>query len=325
MKIAVIAPTAVRIPVTNYGGIELACQWQAQELVRRGHEVLLLGNVKDGPDPAGWTGVSMATENSVFEEGPYAQLMACDAVSDWSHTKPFGMSRHPHYVGTTMWTDRQAGLGRDVYPSEAVRDAFKDPKGRVIPIGMPLDDVAVGDLTYWAPGPYVALGRIAPYKGQDMAVRVAQAVGVQLTVAGHTGAYADKYYALAIAKMCRDAGFPFRADPPDLNALLDGSPGLLHLHRWNESFSIVAAQALLRGVPILTTDVGAPQEWVRETAGGMIVRLKDLTEGRFDMPEVRAFFEMNWSSRHLGIAKRARELFDIRRVTDEYLALWGAK
>ena len=145
-------------------------------------------------------------------------------------------------------------------------------------------------------------------------------------MAGHVWPGIDEYYAMAMARLCASSGFSYEPDPPNERAqrIVRQSAGLLHLHRWLESFSIVAGEALCYGTPLLTTDQGAPQEWVRATDGGMVVPLKDLEAGR---PEanavVRAFLEENWNGRRQGFAKRARELFDIRRVADRYEALFG--
>lgn len=318
MKVVVVAPPAIRIPVRNYGGIEVAGQWHAAELARRGHEVTLMGNLDDGPSPAGWTGVRILTEADPLTPDKYPILWDADVVHDFTHMKVARLARTKRYVSTTMYSDRQSG--RDVYPSEAVREAFKDPSAPVVPLGVPVDGITPRPAT---PGRYVCLGRVASYKGQDLAIEVARKANVPLTVAGHTGAYAEAYFALAIRRQCADAGFGFVADPPNLDALLDGAAGLLHLHRWIESFSIVAAQALLRGVPILTTDVGAVQEWVRATDGGMVVSLKDLLQGRLEAAGTDGFFETNWSSRRAGIAKRAREIFDVRRTAAAYERIYA--
>jgi glycosyltransferase involved in cell wall biosynthesis len=319
VRLTLVAPPAVPIPVGGgYGGIEAAAEWLAVELVRRGHEVTLMGNVADGPSAAGWTGRRIATETDPLSPGKYELLRGADAVHDFTHSKASRMARTKRYLSTTMWTDVRSG--RDVYPSAAVREAFKDPGAPVIPLGVPVDGATPPEGTA---GRYVCLGRIAPYKGQDLAIRVARAMGQRLLVAGHTGRFGDPYFAMTVRRTCEVEGMEFVPDPPDLHGYLDGAAGLVHLHRWVESFSIVAAQSLLRGVPVLTTDVGAPQEWVRATDGGMVVSLGDLEAGRWEASGVADFFETNWSSRRPGISKRARDLFDVRRVAERYEGLYG--
>ena len=340
VRITVVAPVAISIPVAGgYGGIEAAAEWLATEFARRGHEVTLMGDVENGPSPDGWTGRRILTEADPLTRDKYDLLRDADVVQDFTHFKAPRLARTKQYWATTMFSDGQGPPGRNIYPSEAVRDSFKDPKAPVIPLGIPLDGVSLSEPV---PGRYVCLGRIAPYKGQDLAIRVVRSVRaaeekrdtehlmhnpnpVSLTVAGHTGRFADPYFPLVVGKMCRDAGFDFVPDPPDLNALLDGAAGLLHLHNWVESFSIVAANALLRGVPVLTTNVGAVQEWVHACDGGMVIPLKDLTANRPEALAIaKGFFDMHWSGKREGIAKRARELFAVDKVVDRYLALYEA-
>lgn len=321
MKIGVVSPLVRVGPegLVGYGGIERAAYWLATELASRGHEVVFAGNVDEGPSKAGWTGLKLDTENDVFTPEKLNRLLALDAISDWTHMKALRMSRAKGYLATVMWTDQRDEARRNVYPSKAVQEAFKPPDGTVVPIGLPTDGIRVSE----GNGRYVCLGRLAPYKGQDLAISVARAVGVDLLVAGHTGAFADPYFAMAIKRRCEIEEVGFVPDPVDLEAFLDGAEGLIHTHRWLESFSIVAAQALLRGVPVLTTDTGAVREWVTACDGGTVVPLKDLEAGKWDTAS--SFFETNWKSRRPGIAKRAREIFDVRNVAGRYLELFGEK
>lgn len=322
MRIVVVAPPSVRIPVTSYGGIELAAQDMATELSRRGHEVTLMGNLEDGPSPGGWTGKRILSEADPLTSRNYELLSPADVVLDFTHSKVTRLAQTKRYRAVVMWTDQRGPRGQNIYPSEAVREAFQDPTAPVIPLGIPLDGIPLPDPV---PGRFVCLGRIAPYKGQLDAIRIAREAGVKLTVAGHTGSYADAYYTLKVRRQCAMAGFEFIEDPPNLNALLDGASGLLHLHNWIESFSLVAAQAMLRGVPILTTDVGAPQEFVRRFDGGCIVPLKGVYAGTRDIPGVVSFFETNWKGRRDGITKRARGYFDVRLVAERYEGLYAGE
>lgn len=317
MRLTVIVPPAVALPVAGYGGIEVAAQDFATELARTGNKVTVMANIADGRSQFGWVGRNILTETDPLSTDKYDLLRDADAVIDFTHSKVPRMARMKKYRSVTMWTDGRSG--HDIYPSQAVREAFQDPKAPVIPLGVPVDGLEIPEPV---PGRYLSLGRIAPYKGQADAVRMAKEAGVKLTVAGHTGQFADAYYSLCVRKMCRDAGFEFVADPPNLNAMLDGAAGLVHLHNWIESFSLVAAHALVRGIPILTTDIGAPQEWVRACDGGMVVSLEELQAGRPEASAIaRGFFETNWASKREGIAKRARELFDIRNVAAQHLKL----
>jgi len=312
--------------VEGYGGLERAAFWMANELVRRGHEVLLFGNVDAGKSRFGWTGVRLETESDALSPHNYEEIRACEAVNDWCHSKPLRMAPLPNYWATVMFTDMPAMPGRNVYPSQAVRESFREPSAQVVPIGIELE--GSHESLPERSEEFASFGRITHHKGTDLSIRAMarQPVPRLFTVAGHVWPGIDEYYAMAMARLCESSGFAYEPDPPNERAqrIVRQSAGLLHLHRWLESFSIVAGEALCYGTPLLTTDQGAPQEWVRATDGGMVVPLKDLEAGR---PEanavVRAFLEENWNGRRQGFAKRARELFDIRRVADRYEALFG--
>ncbi len=319
MRVALIAPTAIPIPVRDYGGIEREVEWLAEALVQLGHDVTIFGNTdRKQLDDVDWRGIPVASEESIFRH--LDDLATYDVVHDWTHTKSLRLARLSKYVSTTMWTDQRSG--RDVYPSRAVAEAFGDPKGTVIYLGLPTHNMAEPE----DPGdgrPYLSFGRIAPYKGQDLAIEAARVAGVPLVVAGHTGAFADAYFALTIAKKCRDAGFGYLGDVPgdQVGQILGGSRGLLHLHRWCESFALVVAHALCLGVPVLTTDIGAPRELLAETGGGIAIKVPEGT-ARWSRPppDMADYFATRWD-RHV-IAKRARELFDIGRVARAYTSLY---
>ncbi len=319
MRVALIAPTAIPIPVRGYGGIEREVEWLAEALVQLGHDITIFGNVdRRQLDDVDWRGIPVASEESIFRH--LEDIATYDVVHDWTHTKPLRLARLSKYVSTTMWTDKRSG--HDVYPSRAVADAFADPRGRVVYLGLPTQDV-VEPSNLADGGSYLSFGRIAPYKGQDLAVKVAQAAGVPLIVAGHTGAFADAYFALTISKKCRDAGFGYLGDVPgdQVEQVLGSSRGLLHLHRWIESFSLVVAHALCLGVPVLTTDIGAPRELLAETGGGIAIKVPEETAiWPRPLPEVDEYFATRWD--RTTIAKRARELFDIGGIAQAYSALY---
>lgn len=330
MRIAVVSALAriERDGVRGYGGLERWAYWIAREFARREHEVLLFGNVDAGPMEDGVAWVHLDTESDVLSPKNYEQLRACDAVLDITHAKFARLARTKRYLAHTFWTDQQAYAGQNIYPSNAVREAFNDLGAPVVPIGIPFEGSHT-DMPEPDPGHgYVSFGRIAHHKGHDLAVRLAawRDPKVRLTVGGHIWPGIDEMYALAVAKMCRDSRFAYEPDPPNARAdtLVRGPVGMIHVHRWLESFSIVAATALGHGVPVLTTDQGAVKEWVRATDGGVIVPLKALEAGEWEKSGAPAFFEERWGPRRQAIAKRARELFGIERVGERFLKMLGA-
>jgi glycosyltransferase involved in cell wall biosynthesis len=309
------------LPVQGYSGIEREVQYLAEAFYRRGHEVKLYcsvaGNVDTVKYPWMQDAQDLVNENDAITY--IDDLKKADVVHDFSHSKPLRMAKLKYYLATVMWTD--APTFRSVYPSRAVAAAFSDPTGAVVPLGLPVDTlptVAGGD------GYYIAAGRIAPYKGTDIAVGIAKSNGVKLCVAGHTGKFADTFFSMVIQKLCKLNGYNFVGNPSDdeLMALIRSAKGLIHMHRWIESFSLVAAQALCLGVPVLTSNVGAPQEYVSEIGGGVVSPLPP--EGADTTPEADKFVSTEYTlAERQEIASKARALFDINRIADIYLNIYS--
>ena len=325
LSVAVVAP-GLRMPVVGYGGIERAAWDLAVELERRGHPTTVFGNVESGPGERGSAPgrVRILTEQDSLTHLP--ELASYSVVHDWSHLKPLRVGRLPRYVCTAMWTDVNAP-GRTAYPSKAVRDAFKDPGGRLVPLGLPRPESRAEPAD---PPTYVVAGRIASYKGVDLALRIAERhlpEGSRLVVTGYSGPLCgpgEDYYALKVRRDCGRRGWAYVPNPSSLSEAIRGASGVLHVHRWLESFSLVVAEALMNGVPVLTTDVGAPQELVRETDGGFVVPLGPVERGDVSDPLIAKFFEQDWAARRAGIRKRACDQFSVDREAARYEKIYAA-
>ena len=325
LRIALIAPSAIKIPVDGYSGIEREVQYLAGALHGKGHDVTLYCNMADGVDTARhpWmlNARNIRIENEVINY--IDELKAYDVCHDWSHLKPLRLAKLDRYIATTMWTDR---LGtRNVFPSRAVAAAFGRPDGAVVPLGLPVNTYPStedgGDY-------HLCFSRIADYKGTDIALRIADENKLKLVVAGHAGRFADRYYAMKIKNRCAHSGYRFIEDPDedDIMSLMRGARGMIHMHRWVESFSLAIAQALCLGVPVLTSDRGGPQEYVTELGGGKVAKLPDDKDFArlFPAETVREFLDMPFGDgERAALASRAREYFDIDRMADTYVGIYG--
>lgn len=322
MRIAYIANPDIRIPVEGYGGLERQVQWLAEEMVRRGHQVTVFGNVPvrlgevSSRSERTWSGFPISSQNDVLNH--IREFQDFDLVHDRTKDHVLSrMTRLGNVLSTLVWSDQPARPA--TYVSNAVREYYGDHAAPVVPEAIPTSELPAA-----APGDYyLSFGRIDPIKGTDLAVRIAAARGAKLVVAGHVGRWGDRYYAMVVEWMCRRMGYEFLPNPDNATArrLVANARGVIHTHRWLESFSEVVAEALCQGVPVLTTDTGAPQEWVRATDGGVVVRLADAEKGTATGPEAESFFggpPAYDSTRRADIAARARALFDVAAIADQY-------
>jgi len=116
-------------------------------------------------------------------------------------------------------------------------------------------DLADFEASY-EPGTYfVYLGRIVDGKGVEIAVRVSEALGIPLYVAGQ-GDF-EKQLGFPPPPHVKLIGY---VEPAERTKLLKGARALFAPTHYNEPFGGVTIEALLCGTPIITTDWGAFSE-----------------------------------------------------------------
>ena len=173
-----------------------------------------------------------------------------------------------------------------VAPSRFVRDVYAGfgvPAERieVIPLGM--------DLAVWAAdtakSPPAApgasglrvgyIGTLYPHKGLDVlisAFRQVPMASARLAIHGY-GSVEDPYPVRlqSLARGDNRIAFMGAYDNRRLPELLAGIDVLVIPSRWHETFSIVAREALLAGVPVIASRVGAIPEIIHHEQNGLLV------------------------------------------------------
>lgn len=288
MKVAVLSPPEIPIPVTGYGGIERIAQDLAEEI---GAD--LYGSGKALPYP-------------VKDPDQY------DAVFDFTHLKVRDLWGMENYYSVPFLTD-VAHPEFNVFPTYTVKSYF-NTDGPVIYPGIK-NIYKEGE-----PEDYLLfLGRISPIKGVHVAVAVALQSGKRLVIAGHAGKYADRDY----VEMIRDIAskhsdlITLREDVSveEKVELLSHADAVILPSMWNvigtkESFGITAVEALMSGKPVITSGEGGLGEVVTPDVGFICVDLDDYIKA------VKSTDKVDRSE----IRKRA-EYFSVRRMAEDYLSL----
>lgn len=153
-----------------------------------------------------------------------------------------------------------------VVPSSAARDRLEAlgvalPDGATRVIAHPVE--AGPAVTPVPDGPALFVGRLAPEKGAATAIAAARITGRPLVVAGD-GPLADD-----LRDAARDlphVTFVGRVDAVELAALRAGASVELAPSLAHETFGLAAAEAMLRGLPVVASDVGALRELVPDDA-----------------------------------------------------------
>jgi glycosyltransferase involved in cell wall biosynthesis len=338
MRIAQIAPLTEAIPPKLYGGTERVVSWLTEELVELGHEVTLFASgdsvTKARLEPM-WPR-ALRLDGSVRDPmAPHMSMLELvmrranefDILHFHLDYYPFSMfSRQPTPFITTLH-------GRlDLPEHQLVFDTFTSmpvisisqsqrrpvPQARWvgnIPHGLPenlLKPLPV------EPSYLAVLGRIAPEKAIDRAIRIAQRCRLPLKIAAKVDRADVDYFKHQIKPMLKlpDVEYIGEIDDSQKSAFLSGAKALLMPIDWPEPFGLVMIEAMACGTPVIAYASGSVPEIVEEGVTGFVV--KDETGaceavqkglGRLSRPKIRKRFEAR---------------FTARRMADDYLAVYDS-
>ena len=153
-------------------------------------------------------------------------------------------------------------------------------------------------------GPLGWAGRIAPEKGLEDAVKVANHLGERLLV---WGLVEDREYALKIENNFAKGIIEWRGFLPTnkFQDELGRCRALLNTPKWNEAYGNVIVEAMACGVPVIAYDLGGPGELIENGINGFLVQPNDI-EGLINATQLsseikrkncRVWFEKNASNK----------------------------
>lgn len=185
-------------------------------------------------------------------------------------------------LGTVVLSAAYRFLPREVIANSMTTLASLPPvvRTRSTVIGCPAD-VAVSTPTRPGFRRFLLVGRLAEWKGQDVAVRAlaaARAKGldpdVELTIVGAALFEGDHTYGEHLHALVRRLGLEdvvhFRGHVDDVAAEYAGADAVLHTSRRPEPFGQVVVEAMASGRPVIATDAGGPAEIVTDSLDGVL-------------------------------------------------------
>ncbi len=337
MRIAQIAPLHEAVPPRLYGGTERVVSFLTEELVAMGHDVTLFASgdsVTAAELEAVWPQALRLDPTIRDPIAPHMLLMEAArrraAEFDIMHFHmdywPFSLfSRQRTPFVTTMHGRLDLGELQPVFdafphmPVVSISDSQRAPLPQArwmgtVPHGLP------PGLLMPQPGvrpEYLAfLGRIAPEKGPDRAIRIARACGLPLRIAAKVGDADRPYFDAVIQPMLAGGGVELVGEITDAEkpAFLSGALALLMPIGWPEPFGLAMIEAMACGTPVIAFNRGAVPEIIEHGRTGFIVedeagaaaavaRLHELPR-----QAIRAAFEAR---------------FTARRMAEDYLAIYG--
>jgi glycosyltransferase involved in cell wall biosynthesis len=335
MRIAQIPPLHEAVPPKLYGGTERVVSFLTEELVAMGHEVTLFGT-GDARTSATLVPVwprALRLDPSVRDPiAPHMLMMEMvrrmadqfDALHFHMDYWSFSLfSRQPVPFVTTLHGRLDLPELKPVFdvfcdmPVVSISDSQRRPLPQARFVGTVLHGLPETLLT---PQPakqeYLAfLGRIAPEKRPDRAIRIARAVGIPLKMAAKVDRADQEYFETLIKPMLADGGVELVGEIGDAEkpAFLSGACGLLMPIDWPEPFGLVMIEAMACGTPVIAFNRGSVPEIIEDGLTGFIV--EDETSA------VAAARRLGTLSRE-AVRRRFEERFTARRMAQDYLSIY---
>jgi glycosyltransferase involved in cell wall biosynthesis len=152
------------------------------------------------------------------------------------------------------------------------------------------------------------LGRIAPEKGPDAAIRIARTVGLPLRIAAKLPRSESRYFKEHIRPFLDDRHVEFVGEVDDaIKAdFLGNAAALLFPIDWPEPFGLVVIEAMACGTPVIAWRRGSVPEIVDHGVTGFIVENETQAVeavgalNRLDRRNVRRVFEQRFTARRMA-------------------------
>src|ERR1700710_1971988 len=331
MRIAQVAPLTEAVPPKLYGGTERVVHWLTEELVALGHDVTLFASGDSQTSAkldATWP-KALRLDGSVRDPNALHVVMLervrqkCDDEEfDFLHFHldyyPFSLfSRQPTPFVTPLHGRLALPEHQPVFntfssiPVISISNAQRRPVPqanwvRTIHHGLPEKLLTPQPAT---PSYLAVLGRIAPEKGIDRAIRIEIRCGIPLKIGGKVDRVGQDYYDQLIRPLMDHPLIEYIGEIGDheKSDFLSGAIGLLLPIDWPEPFGLVMIEAMACGTPVVAYNRGSVAEIIEDGLTGFVV--EDEISGvsavgrlaGLDRDAIRKQFEARFTARRMAL------------------------
>ena len=296
MRIAQVAPLTEAVPPKLYGGTERVVHWLTEELVALGHDVTLFASGDSQTSAkldATWP-KALRLDGSVRDPNALHMVMLervrqkCDDEEfDFLHFHldyyPFSLFyRQPTPFLTTLHGRLDLPEHQPVFntfskvPVISISNAQRRPVPqanwvRTIHHGLPENLLTPQPVK---PSYLAVLGRIAPEKGVDRAIRIATRCGIPLKIAAKVDRADQEYYDELIRPLIENnplVEYIGEISDREKPEFLSGAIGLLVPIDWPEPFGLVMIEAMACGTPVIAYNRGSVPEIIDDGLTGFVV------------------------------------------------------
>jgi glycosyltransferase involved in cell wall biosynthesis len=338
MRIAQVAPLTEAVPPKLYGGTERVVHWLTEELVALGHDVTLFasGDSQTSAKLCATWPKALRLDGSVRDPNALHMVMLenvrrkCDDDEfdflhfhlDYYPWSTFSRQPTPHL--TTLHGRLDLPEHQPVFsvfsevPVVSISDAQRRPVPnanwvRTVLHGLPEKLLMPQPTT---PSYLAVLGRIAPEKGVDRAIKIAMRCGVPLKIAAKVDRADQDYYDQLIHPMIKDnplVEFIGEIGDHEKPAFLSGAIGLLLPLDWPEPFGLVMIESMACGTPVIAYNRGSVPEVIDPGITGFVVE--------DELSAVAAVGQLSQLSR-ARVREQFEARFTARRMALDYLAAY---
>jgi len=325
LRIAQVAPLFESVPPRLYGGTERVVAYLADALVDLGHEVTLFASGDSRTRAVLQAGRARALR---LDDSPCKSEIAAHLAmlyglraraNDFDvlhfHTDLLHFPVFASLASRSLTTLHGRLDIADLAPAYRAWPEFRlasisNDQRRPLPRanwaatvhhGIPL----VAEVGAKPPGDYVAfVGRVAPEKRLDRAIRIARRAGLPLKVAAKVDPVDARYFNETIEPLIVEPHVEFLGELGEREklALLEGAKALVFPIDWPEPFGLVMIEAMSRGTPVIAWRCGSVPEVIDDGVTGFIVESEaaavtacGLVEG-LDRRSIRRVFEARFSA-----------------------------
>src|SRR3984957_4129613 len=295
MRIAQVAPLTEAVPPRLYGGTERAANWLTEELAALGNHVTLFagGDSRTSAKLEATWPKALRLDGSVRDPNALHMVML-ERVRQKCEDKEFdSLHFHLDYFPFSLFSRQSTPFlttlhGRldlpehqpvfstfSAIPVVSISNAQRRPvpqAGWVLTIyhGVPEDLLRPQPVT---PSYLAFLGRIAPEKGVDQAIRIAGRCGIPIKIAAKIDKADNDYFETNIRSLFALPHVEYIGEISDAQkaSFLSGAIGMLMPVNWPEPFGLAMIEAMACGTPVIAYNRGSVPEVVEDGLTGFVV------------------------------------------------------
>ena len=289
LRVAQLAPPWYSIPPDGYGGIEWVCFWLAEGLMKRGHDVTLIGAGSNDTearqlttfDHPQWSRLGDAFLEVLHAARAHQHVAANDFDIVHDHTMAGPLSSPGREAPTVVTMHgpvdeetRKLFSALDDVALVAISDAQRQAAPELPWVGTVHNSLEIDEYPFEPnKDDYLLwLGRMNQTKGPCEAIEAARAAGRRIVLAGKCNEPEEhQFFEEKVAPLLGDqVEWVGEADTDMKKRLLAKARCLVFPIDWEEPFGMVMIEAMACGTPVVATRRGSVPEVVEDGTTGFI-------------------------------------------------------